>query len=76
MNVTSRDGTSIDSERTGKGPPVVLVTGGSVDRTSNAALAGGLSRGFTVLTTTAAGGAPARIRPPTRSSASTRTSPR
>jgi pimeloyl-ACP methyl ester carboxylesterase len=49
MNVTSRDGTSIDIERTGEGPPVVLVTGGSVDRTSNAALAGELSRGFLVL---------------------------
>jgi pimeloyl-ACP methyl ester carboxylesterase len=46
--VTSRDGTSIDIERTGEGPPVVLVTGGSVDRDSNAGLAKELSGGFTV----------------------------
>lgn len=46
--VTSRDGTTIDFERTGEGPPVVLVTGGSVDRTSNAGLAAELSKRFTV----------------------------
>lgn len=48
MKVTSRDGTSIDIERTGEGPPVVLVCGGSVDRQSNAGLAAELSKGFTV----------------------------
>jgi pimeloyl-ACP methyl ester carboxylesterase len=46
--VTSRDGTSIDVERSGEGTPVVLVTGGSVDRRSNAELAAELSKGFTV----------------------------
>lgn len=48
MKVTSRDGTSIDVERTGEGPPVVLVCGGSVDRQSNAGLAAALSQSFTV----------------------------
>ena len=48
MKVTSRDGTSIDVDVIGEGPAVVLVTGGSVDRTSNAALAGELSRSLTV----------------------------
>jgi len=46
--VTSRDGTSIDVDRSGEGPPVVLVTGGSVDRSANAGLAGELSKSFTV----------------------------
>jgi pimeloyl-ACP methyl ester carboxylesterase len=46
--VTSRDGTSIDIERTGEGPPVVLVAGGSVDRNSNAGLAKELTGSFTV----------------------------
>ncbi|MGH3927954.1 MAG: alpha/beta fold hydrolase, partial [Pseudonocardiaceae bacterium] len=47
-NVTSRDGTTIDIDRSGQGPPVVLVTGGSVDRQSNAGLAAELSKSFTV----------------------------
>ena len=38
-NVTSRDGTTIAFDRMGEGPPVILVTGGSVDRMSNAPLA-------------------------------------
>lgn len=46
--VTSRDGTSIDVDRIGQGPPVVLVTGGSVDRSSNAGLAKELSGSFSV----------------------------
>jgi pimeloyl-ACP methyl ester carboxylesterase len=46
--VTSRDGTTIEFDRTGEGSPVVLVTGGSVDRQSNAGLAAELSKGFTV----------------------------
>jgi pimeloyl-ACP methyl ester carboxylesterase len=37
--VTSRDGTTLAYDRLGDGPPVVLVSGGSVDRTSNAGLA-------------------------------------
>lgn len=48
MKVTSRDGSSIDIDRTGEGPPVVLVTGGSVDRNSNLGLAAELAKGFTV----------------------------
>jgi pimeloyl-ACP methyl ester carboxylesterase len=47
--VTSRDGTTIDIDRSGQGPPVVLVTGGSVDRQANAGVAGELSKRFTVL---------------------------
>ncbi|MGH2663469.1 MAG: alpha/beta fold hydrolase [Actinomycetota bacterium] len=39
----------MDIERTGEGAPVVLVTGGSVDRQSNAGLAAELSKSFTVL---------------------------
>ena len=46
--VTSQDGTRIAYDRLGEGPPVVLVTGGSVDRTSNATLAAELARRFTV----------------------------
>ena len=37
--VPSKDGTTISFERLGSGPPVVLVCGGSVDRSSNAPLA-------------------------------------
>jgi pimeloyl-ACP methyl ester carboxylesterase len=47
--VTSRDGTTIAFDRIGQGPPVVLVCGGSVDRTSNAGLAQHLAADFTVL---------------------------
>ena len=46
--VTSKDGTNLAIERSGSGPPVVLVCGGSVDRTSNAPLAAALSEGFAV----------------------------
>jgi pimeloyl-ACP methyl ester carboxylesterase len=48
-NVTSRDGTTIAFDRTGRGPAVVLVSGGSVDRTSLAALAQELASDLTVL---------------------------
>jgi pimeloyl-ACP methyl ester carboxylesterase len=37
--VTSRDGTTLAYDRLGDGPPAVLISGGSVDRTSNAGLA-------------------------------------
>jgi pimeloyl-ACP methyl ester carboxylesterase len=47
--VTSADGTTIALDRTGDGPPVVLVCGGSVDRMSNAGLAAALTDRFTVL---------------------------
>jgi pimeloyl-ACP methyl ester carboxylesterase len=47
--VTSTDGTTIAFDRLGSGPPVVLVCGGSVDRTADAAVARELSSDFTVL---------------------------
>jgi hypothetical protein len=43
QSVTSRDGTTIAFDRLGDGPPVVLVCGGSTDRTADAALAGELA---------------------------------
>jgi len=46
--VTSRDGTTIAFERLGAGASVVLVGGGSVDRTANAPLAEQLASDFTV----------------------------
>jgi pimeloyl-ACP methyl ester carboxylesterase len=46
--VTSKDGTTIAFDRLGDGPPVVLVSGGSVDRSSNAGLAEVLAKDFTV----------------------------
>ena len=47
--VTSKDGTTIAFDRLGDGPPVILVSGGSVDRSSNAGLAEVLAKDFTVL---------------------------
>ena len=47
-SVTSKDGTVITYDRLGSGPAVVLVTGGSVDRMSNAGLAELLAPHFTV----------------------------
>lgn len=46
---TSKDGTTIAFDRSGDGPPVVLVCGQSTDRSSNAPLAALLAPGFTVL---------------------------
>ncbi len=46
--VTSKDGTTIAFDRLGDGPPVILVSGGSVDRGSNASLAEALAGQFTV----------------------------
>lgn len=46
--VTSRDGTPIAVDVSGGGPAIVLVSGGSVDRGSNAGLAGVLESDFTV----------------------------
>ncbi len=46
--VTSNDGTVITFDRLGDGPPVILVSGGSVDRWSNAGLAQLLASDFTV----------------------------
>jgi pimeloyl-ACP methyl ester carboxylesterase len=48
QNVTSKDGTRLAVEIAGSGPAVVLVTGGSVDRSSNAGLAAALAGQFTV----------------------------
>src|ERR1044071_5511328 len=47
-SVTSKDGTKITFDQLGKGPAVVLVSGGSVDKGSNASLAEALSSHFTV----------------------------
>src|SRR5205085_2347000 len=47
--VTSADGTTIAVERSGSGPPVILVCGGSTDRMSNAGVAEILSERFTAL---------------------------
>jgi pimeloyl-ACP methyl ester carboxylesterase len=46
--VTSKDGTTIGFDRLGSGPPVVLVCGGSVDRTADAPLAKELASDLTV----------------------------
>ena len=46
--VTSKDGTSIAFDRIGAGAPVVLVSGGSTDRTANAPLAEQLASDLTV----------------------------
>jgi pimeloyl-ACP methyl ester carboxylesterase len=46
--VTSGDGTTIAFDRLGEGPPVILVCGGSTDRTSNTPLAALLAEQFTV----------------------------
>src|SRR5215211_3840650 len=63
--VTSRDNTSIFYDRLGDGPPVVLVTGGSVDRTANAGLAAELAdRGFTAYNYDRRGRGPSGDTPP------------
>jgi pimeloyl-ACP methyl ester carboxylesterase len=46
--LTSSDGTTIAFERSGDGPPVILVCGGSTDRTANAPLSELLAEHFTV----------------------------
>ena len=46
--VTSRDGTPIAFDRTGRGPTVILVNGGLADRAENAPLAAELAQRFTV----------------------------
>jgi pimeloyl-ACP methyl ester carboxylesterase len=45
---TSKDGTSIAYERSGRGPAVILVGGATVDRSDNAPLATELAEHFTV----------------------------
>lgn len=46
--VTSKDGTTIPFDRSGDGPPVVLISGGPSDRSGNAQLAGLLAPRLTV----------------------------
>src|ERR1043166_4295563 len=46
--VTSKDGTKIGYDRIGNGPPVVLVSGGSVDRFTNAPVGEVLADTFTI----------------------------
>ena len=62
--VTSQDGTSIAFDRSGEGPPVVLVCGGSVDRTSLAGLAALLAPDFTVFNYDRRGRGPSGDTPP------------
>ena len=62
--VTSKDGTPIAFDRLGEGPPVVLVTGGSVDRMSNVPLAQELASDFTVLNYDRRGRGPSGDTPP------------
>ena len=47
-SVTSKDGTIITFDQLGQGAPVVLVSGGSVDKGSNMSLAEALAKHFTV----------------------------
>jgi len=47
QHVTAKDGTKLAVDIAGSGPAIVLVSGGSVDRGSNAGLAGVLQVGFT-----------------------------
>ena len=47
--VISSDGTTIAFDRLGDGPPIILVGGGSVDRSANAPLAALLASHFTVI---------------------------
>src|SRR5919108_561247 len=62
--VTSRDGTEIAFDRVGQGPPVILVSGGSVDRMSLAGLSGQLSSDLTVLNYDRRGRGPSGDTPP------------
>ena len=74
-NVTSKDGTTIAFDRLGDGPPVILVSGGSVDRGVECVRSRTSSPGSSrSSTTTAAVEARAATRSRTRSSARSRTS--
>jgi pimeloyl-ACP methyl ester carboxylesterase len=63
-SVTSKDGTTIAFDRLGSGPPVILVSGGSVDRGSNAGVADILSSDFTVFNYDRRGRGPSGDTPP------------
>jgi len=62
--VISKDGTAIAFDRIGEGPAVVLVSGGSVDRTSLAPLAQELASDLTVLNYDRRGRGPSGDTPP------------
>jgi pimeloyl-ACP methyl ester carboxylesterase len=62
--VTSKDGTTIAFDRLGNGPAVILVSGGSVDRSSNTALAEQLAPHFTVYNYDRRGRGPSGDKPP------------
>jgi pimeloyl-ACP methyl ester carboxylesterase len=47
--VQSKDGTTVAFDRLGDGPPIILVGGGSTDRSANAPLAALLASHFTVI---------------------------
>ena len=63
-NVTAKDGTSIAYDRSGEGPAVILVSGGSVDRSSNAPVGDLLTDGFTVFNYDRRGRGPSGDTPP------------
>jgi pimeloyl-ACP methyl ester carboxylesterase len=62
--VTSKDGTTIAFDRLGNGPAVILVSGGSVDRSSNASLAEQLAPHFTAFNYDRRGRGPSGDTPP------------
>ena len=62
--VTSKDGTRIAFDRLGSGPSVILVSGGSVDRMSNAGVAALLASAFTVFNYDRRGRGPSGDTPP------------
>ncbi len=62
--VTSKDGTPIAFDQLGEGPAVILVSGGSVDRSSNAPLAALLASQFTVYNYDRRGRGPSGDTPP------------
>jgi pimeloyl-ACP methyl ester carboxylesterase len=62
--VTSKDGTTIALDRMGEGSPVVLVAGGSTDRTNLAPLAELLASDFTVFNYDRRGRGPSGDTPP------------
>jgi pimeloyl-ACP methyl ester carboxylesterase len=61
---TSKDGTIIAFDRMGEGSPVILVSGGSTDRSSNTPLATLLATDFTVLNYDRRGRGPSGDTPP------------
>ncbi len=62
--VTSKDGTTIAFDRMGEGSPVILVSGGSTDRSANAPLAALLATDLTVFNYDRRGRGPSGDTPP------------